>query len=96
MSELQPPDSSPEATFCWVISCPRRIEEPLVAHREMIGRRVRWIANAREVDRTEIMALRDTEGWASGFAAPSGLWELRMNRMSFHSSWCCGRTWAKS
>eukprot|EP00438_Fugacium_kawagutii_P001709 Skav202851 [mRNA] locus=scaffold2311:111875:121786:+ [translate_table: standard] len=47
----------------WAMTELQRVEEPTVEHKEMLDRRLRWIANAREVSRNEIMDLRDTEGW---------------------------------
>ncbi|CAK9059184.1 unnamed protein product [Durusdinium trenchii] len=47
----------------WAMTELQRIEAPHLEHREMLDRRLRWIANAREVARTEIMELRQAEGW---------------------------------
>jgi len=47
----------------WAMTELQRIESPDLEHKEMLDRRLRWIANAREVARTEIMNLRHAEGW---------------------------------
>lgn len=47
----------------WAMTELPRIEAPHMEYKEMLDRRLRWIANAREVARTEIMDLRSAVGW---------------------------------